>query len=58
MLGRMLVSVAHETCRTLLDVPTDVEGGSDSWDRPPLPMINPKKDTISKGVPVTRRSVD
>ena len=54
----MLVSVAHDAGRNLLDVPTDVEGGSDSWDRPPLPTINPKKDPISKRVPATRRSVD
>jgi hypothetical protein len=26
---------------------TDAEGGSDSWDRPPLPRINASKDGIS-----------
>ena len=34
-----------------------VEGGSDSWERPPLPAINPKKDTISNALHVARHSV-
>ena len=35
-----------------------VEGGSDSWDRPPLPTVNPKRDTISNVARVARHSVN